>query len=50
MESYFYKGNKPSAFLSFIKITGFEEVLRSLDPTQDTSQLAKATRWSSAGL
>lgn len=37
MESYFYKSTKSPALLALIKITGFEEVLRSLDPAQDTS-------------
>lgn len=37
MESYFYKNTKPPALLALIEITGFEEVLRSLDPAQDTS-------------
>lgn len=37
MESYFCKSSKPPALLALIKITGFEKVLRSLDPTQDTN-------------
>lgn len=34
---YFCKSSKPPALLALIKITGFEKVLRSLDPTQDTN-------------
>lgn len=42
MECYFCECSKPTAFLALIKVTGFEEILKSLDPY--ARQLAKTIR------